>query len=56
MRLLVFGDIHDCVDRVKCLFEVASEITSNIDLALITGDFGEKDETLEEVSLSLIHI
>ncbi len=50
MRFLVFGDIHDEVERVEIVLRYAEEKYGLPRYVLITGDYGEKEETIIKVA------
>ncbi len=50
MKFVIFGDIHDCIDRVEMIFSIAKDIFVDVSYALITGDYGEKNESVLRVA------
>jgi len=50
MRAVIFGDIHGCVDRVEAIFTIGEEMIRDAHYALITGDYGEDNTSILQVS------
>lgn len=50
MNFLVFGDIHDKVERVSMVLRFVEEEYGLPKHVLITGDYGEKDETVIKIA------